>query len=380
MKATIVILLLVSVTESVLWFAPISSESLWPARMIAHELWPWLIALNLLGILLAIFRLRWTILFFAAGLAITVWPLAQIRDLENDVAGQWVRRDFSPETLRIPGTFGVFLRSFTAVDPDTPDLAAKALRPDILLYKAPDTAGREPLPIVVDIHGGSWQHENAETDRSFASHMAWRGYAVFSIDYRKAPAFQYPAQIEDVRAAIAWIAANAPYYGGDPTRMALVGRSSGAQLATLFAYTNEVTPVRGVVSYYGPADLADMYANPPKPDPIKLRAKLETFLGGTPEEVPAAYHDASPVSHLRANLPPTLLIQGADDDVVLPKFVRDMHQDLKESGSRSILVELPWSGHSFDAVYFGPGNILTLAYVESFLADVMSAAEPPVRE
>ena len=380
MKAIIVILLIVSLTESALWFAPISSELLWPARMIARELWPWLIAVNLLGILLAIFRLRWTILVFAAGLAITVWPLAQIRDLENDVADQWVHREFSPNALRVPGTFGVFARSFTAVDPQMPALTPNTIRSDILLYKAPDSAGREPLPVVIDIHGGSWQHENAETDATFSRYLAWKGYAVFSIDYRKAPAFKYPTQIEDVRNAIDWIAANAPYYGADPSRIALVGRSAGAQLAMLYGYTNEAIPIHGVVSYYGPTDLAKMYRNPPKPDPIKLRHKLTAYLGGTPDALPAAYSDASPVTHLKANLPPTLLIHGAGDHIVAPEFIREMHQKLKESGSRSILVELPWSDHSFDFVYFGPGNILALAYVEAFLTEVIPPNSQPIAE
>ena len=380
MKTLTFILLVLSLAETALWFVPISSELMWPAGMIVREIWPWAIAANVLGILFAIFRWRWAILVFAGGLAVTLWPLAQIRDLENDIADQWEHRGFSAASLHVPGTFGVLLRSFTDVDPVEPDIAPNTLRPDIYLYKSPDSVGLEPLPIVVNIHGGSWQHLDASADARFTSHLATEGYAVFSIDYSKAPIYQYPAQINDVRAAIDWIVANAPFYGADPTRIAVIGRSAGAQLALLYSYTNEAIPIRGVVSLYGPTDLMEMHRNPPSPDPIDVRAKLEAYLGGTPDDVPAAYRDASPIAHLKANLPPTLLIQGARDHVVEPGFTEEMHQRLKESGTRSVLIELPWSDHSFDSVYFGPGNILANAYIEAFLADIMPPNAQPIAE
>jgi acetyl esterase/lipase len=378
MKVFAAILLLLSVVGSVLWLVPIPNETLWPAGMVAHELWPWLMVANALGIAVSVFRRKWTVLIFAVGLTLTVRPLTQIHGVEDDVAGQWTTQRIASATPSVPNTVGLVWQSLSVIG--IPGVQPNVLQPDILLYKSPSSIGHEPLPIVIDIHGGSWQHENAATDASFSSYMAAKGYAVFSIDYRKAPQFHYPVQIDDVRAAVDWIYANAFSYGADPTRIALIGRSAGAQLALLDAYTSSVIPIRAVVSFYGPTDLAELYANPPRWDPIDVPGKLASFLGGSPDDAREAYRDASPVNHLKANLPPTLLIQGRRDRIVTSNQARDLHQRLTESGSRSVLVEIPWADHSFDFVYFGPGNLLALAYIERFLNDVLPEGAKPVPE
>ena len=378
MKFITAILLILSLAESVLWFVPIASENLWPANMIAHEVWPWLMLVNLLGVIVAGARKRATVAIFIIGLGITVWPLADISKMESDVATQWTSQSFSAQAPKVPNTSGVLRKSLAVIE--VAEVEPNQIQPNIYLFKSPSSVGHEPLPTLIDIHGGSWQHENALTDSTFASYMAAKGYAVFSIDYRKAPKYRYPVQIDDVRAAIDWIYANAFSYGADPRRIALVGRSAGGHLALLDAFTSEVIPIRGVVSFYGPADLAKLYDDPPRPDPVKVREELETFLGGKPADIPTTYRDASPINHLKADLPPTLLIQGGDDHTVPARHIRQFHQKLAESGSRSVLVEIPWSQHAFDFVYFGPGNVLALAYVEAFLKDVLPPASQPVPE
>ena len=112
------------------------------------------------------------------------------------------------------------------------------------IYRPP-TAG--PHPVLVQVYGGAWQRGSPDLDRSFASWFAARGYLVVSIDYRHAPAARWPAQIQDVRSALGWILAHSQEYEADPRRIALLGRSAGAQLALVAAYQGGPSLVRAVV-------------------------------------------------------------------------------------------------------------------------------------
>jgi acetyl esterase/lipase len=221
------------------------------------------------------------------------------------------------------------------------------------------------FPVVIQIYGGAWQSGEPADDTAFATRLAKDGYLVASIDYRHAPQSRWPAQIDDVRTAIDWVLAHASEYGGDPRHVALLGRSSGAQLALVAAYANPAR-IDAVVSFYGPTDLLEGWNEPPSPDPLPVRPVLEAFLGGTPADVKPLYEAASPVGYVSRRVPPTLLIYGARDHVVDVRFGRDLHQKLKAAGATSIYLELPWAEHAFDKVP-GLSAWVTRPYVERFL-------------
>ena len=212
----------------------------------------------------------------------------------------------------------------------------------------PNGDGR--FPAIVQIYGGAWQRGTPEDQSEFGRYLAARGYVVFAIDYRHAPEWKWPAQIADVRSALVWIREHAGDYDADVTRLALVGRSAGAQLALLAAYEPNAPRIRGVVSYYGPVDLAEGYRNPPKPDPLGVRAIEEALLGGTPDSVPGRYREASPITYVTRRLPPTLLVYGGRDHVVEARFGRMLHERLLATGTSSVFLEIPWAEHGFDAV------------------------------
>ena len=246
--------------------------------------------------------------------------------------------------------------------------AGRALTADI--YQ-PVLAGR--YPIVVQIYGGAWQRGSPGDDEVFARYFASHGYVVFAIDYRHAPAWQWPSQIEDVRRGIEWARERAPAYEGDPTRIALFGRSAGGQLALTAAYLDAAPTVAAVVSYYGATDLAEGWRAPPRPDPLRIRPILEAYLGGTPDEVPERYRAASPVTYASANAPPTLLVHGARDHIVEARFGRELHERLRAAGATSVLLEIPWAEHAFDAVPHGLSGQLALYYTERFLARTLGS-------
>lgn len=230
-------------------------------------------------------------------------------------------------------------------------------------------------PAVMQIYGGAWQRGAPGDDEPFAVYLAAHGYVVFAVDYRHAPEWRWPAQIEDVRAGLEWIHEHGAEYDADPSRLALLGRSAGAQLAMIAAYQPGARPVRAVVSYYGPVDLADGYRNPPAPDPLDVRTIEEAFLGGTPDTAADRYRDASPIAHVSGVAPPSLLIYGRRDHVVLSRFGARLDARLREAGATSVYLEIPWAEHAFDRIRNGPSGQLSLYYAERFLA--WALAEKP---
>jgi acetyl esterase/lipase len=243
-------------------------------------------------------------------------------------------------------------------EPDGQRLALTVYRPN----------GNGHFPAIVQIYGGAWQRGSPEDQSELGRYLAARGYVIFAIDYRHAPRWKWPAQIADVRAALAWIREHAANYNADLTRLALVGRSAGAQLALLAAYEPNAPRIRGVVAYYGPVDLAEGYRHPPKPDPLGVRAIEEALLGGTPDSVPGRYREASPITYVTRRLPPTLLVYGGHDHVVEARFGRLLHERLLATGTSSVFLEIPWAEHGFDAVPGGPSAQVSLYYTERFLA------------
>jgi acetyl esterase/lipase len=227
-------------------------------------------------------------------------------------------------------------------------------------------------PIVVQIYGGAWRGGEPTDFANFATWLTNAGYVVFAIDYRHAPAFRWRDQVADVDSALAWIRANAAQHGGDISRVVLLGRSAGAHLAMLSAYTEPPIPIRGIVSLYGPTDLLDSYRHPPAPDPLHIRGVEEAFIGGTPDEKPGDYAAASPITHVMRGMPPTLLIQGARDHIVEARYGRAMRDRLIAANVPVAYLEIPWAEHAFDEVFNGPSSQLALYYIERFLAFVTS--------
>ena len=243
----------------------------------------------------------------------------------------------------------------------------------------PPTAG--PHPAIVVVHGGSWRNgdkgeggiDPTITNRIFAA----RGYTVYDVQYRLVPQATFPAQLEDVRCALGFVRAQATADGTDPARTVVLGRSAGAHLALLAAYRASRDPVpagctppatvRGVIGLYGPTDVARAYAVPADPDLIAGSGAIAEFLGGTPATVPERYRLATPQAALDHPVPPTLLVHGAADQIVRPEHSRSLAGALAAAQAPVALVEIPWAGHGFDAVSWGPGGQIALAAMLRFL-------------
>jgi acetyl esterase/lipase len=136
----------------------------------------------------------------------------------------------------------------------------------------------------------------------------------------------------------------------------------------LAAYRPSALRVRAVVSYYGPADLIDAYRNPPRPDPLRVRELEEALIGGTPEQLPERYAEASPITYATRPLPPTLLIYGRRDHSVEAKYGARLGERLAATRTPVAYLEIPWAEHAFDEVFNGPSSQVALFYTERFLA------------
>ena len=243
------------------------------------------------------------------------------------------------------------------------------------LYRPMDESG--PAPLVMVIHGGSWNSGSSSQLPGMNRYLAAAGYGVAAINYRLAPTHRFPAPLEDIRRAIAFLDEHAERYGIDASRLALIGRSSGGHLALLAAYTLGLEPIRGVVALYPPTDMHWSWARPSPRRVMDSNAIIADFLGGTPEDVPENFDRASPIRFVRPESPQTLLIHGRKDVLVSPIQSRRLTAELVRSGVRHCYLELPWGNHGMDANLAGPSGQMTLYAVERFLASSLARREVP---
>ncbi|MEQ8462658.1 alpha/beta hydrolase fold domain-containing protein [Coleofasciculus sp. E1-EBD-02] len=357
-----------------------------PLAVAAPEASSWLLGVNAIALMLAIFNLQQGGLYNVAvigsllGLILSLLPLIQFPGANAQIAAQMQQvlgvedlatitpdalTPMRPQPFSLADTFrGIAIaevridRGIIFSQPDGVNLKLNVYRPL--------TVGK--YPAIITIYGGAWQVGTPDNNETFNRYMANQGYSVIAIDYRHAPQYHFPAQLEDVQAALSYIQSHAHELEIDTERIALMGRSAGAQLAAIAAYHLNTIPIRAVVNYYGPVDLKEGYHDLPFPDPLNIRAILRAFLAGTPDEVPELYQEASPIGYVKSNLPPTLLVYAGRDHIIKAKFGRQLYEQLKAAGNCAVWLEIPWAEHAFDAVFNGVSNQLALYYTERFLA------------
>jgi pimeloyl-ACP methyl ester carboxylesterase len=152
-------------------------------------------------------------------------------------------------------------------------------------------AGNKPCIIVV--HGGSWAGGDSRQLPELNGYLAAKGYNVASINYRLAPKYQTPTPVKDVEAAMAYLKKHADELHIDTNNFILLGRSAGAQIALLAAYTMHDPALKGVIDFYGPADMVWGYSVPSSPWIMDSRKVMENYIGGR-------------IARCRRNMPPAL--------------------------------------------------------------------------
>lgn len=214
-----------------------------------------------------------------------------------------------------------------------------------------------PTPLIVFVHGGSWRTGNKDScmpAKDFGSGTFMnRGYAVACINYRYSTEAIYPAQIQDVKASIRWLRANADTYNIYAGKIAIWGVSAGGHLAALAGTTSDITSydvgnnlqfsskVDAVVDYYGPTDLVDGNTGPG----TKTYENTLKLIGGDGSDFNVRAAAASPTTYVTSDDTPFHIVHGTKDSVVPIRQSHLMNNKLKESLVSSELIAITGAGH-----------------------------------
>ena len=212
------------------------------------------------------------------------------------------------------------------------------------------------MPAIIMIHGGAWRHGSKLTMLRHARRLARVGYVAVSIDYRLAPKYPWPAQIEDCQYAVKWIKHHAADYQIDPNRIGVYGYSAGGQLAALLGTTG------------APDDFAFSEQPADADDPIELLSPhvnavaiggapcdfswleedstaLKYWMGGDRKSLPEKYVQASPLTYVTPDDSPFYVFHGTKDWLVPIQSSEDFVEALKEKSVEAEFLAVKGLGH-----------------------------------
>ena len=207
-----------------------------------------------------------------------------------------------------------------------------------------------PQPTLIWIHGGGWTGGNKEGALFSLLPYMEMGWNVVNVEYRLARVSLAPAAVEDCLCALRWVIRNAKQYGFDTTKLVVSGGSAGGHLALTTAMTpasagldrqcpgTEELKIAAVVDWYGITDVADLLEG------ANTKTYAVQWLGSMPNRVDVAKR-VSPLTYVRAGLPPVISIQGDADPVVPYSHSVRLQEALKKAGVDGQLVTIPKGGH-----------------------------------
>ena len=251
------------------------------------------------------------------------------------------------------------------------DLVYKKIDARELHLDAFYTSDRKLLPVVVLIHGGGWKSGNKNQMHLMAQEIASKGYACFAIEYRLSPEAKYPAAILDVKSAIKFVKLNARKYNANPDKVAVLGCSSGGQMAALIGTTNGNSAFEDKKDLNGNASvqaIVDMDGILAFKHPESEEGKVAGFwLDGSYEEKPTAWEQASALTHASKNTPPILFINS--DMTRFHAGRDDMIAILKAQGVYSEVKKIHNAPHSF--WFFHPWFEQMITYTTNYLDTIL---------
>ena len=234
------------------------------------------------------------------------------------------------------------------VTPNVTYLVANNYDAKLDVYARTDTA--TPRPVLVYIHGGGWVGGTKES--AILGLMPWleMGWNVVNVEYRLGRVSLAPAAVEDCLCALRWVAANAKQYGFDTSKIVTSGGSAGGHLSLTTGMIPEsagldrecpgvpLPKVAGIVNWYGITDVNDLL------DGANRKSYAVQWLGSMPNRDDIARR-VSPLTYVRAALPPILTIHGDADPTVPYTHALRLQQALKEAGVPNQLHTVPGGKH-----------------------------------
>jgi acetyl esterase/lipase len=243
------------------------------------------------------------------------------------------------------------------------------------LYSSP---GSTPQPLAIWIHGGGWRLGSKDTWVN-PLFLATNGFTVASIEYRLSQEALFPAQIEDSKAAVRFLRANAATYNLDPNRFAAIGESAGGNLVSLLGTTGgskNLTDapdspvsdqVQAVIDLFGPADLSLQL--PPLSEEKNGTAPyyIHKLIGHTYDERPDLYLAGSPIHYISSTTPPFLILHGEGDPVCPVAQSLEFFAALQKAGISSALIVVPVSYHAGPAFWTAEKQQRMISFLQNAL-------------
>ena len=225
------------------------------------------------------------------------------------------------------------------------------------LYLPPDAPGAAPRPLVIWIHGGAWRAGSKQNPLPLRL-IPDAGYAIASVNYRLSQMAKFSAQIEDCKAAVRWLRANAKQYKLDASRFAVWGSSAGGHLAALLGTSDGKfdigenlqfsSGVQAVVDYFGPTDFMQMDGHALAGAPFRHDAPdspESQLLGGPLMENDLMAARANPIHYASRNDPPFLIVHGDKDPQVPLHQSQLLETALRKAGVDVTLYVVAGAGH-----------------------------------
>ena len=243
--------------------------------------------------------------------------------------------------------------------------------------------GRTGCPVLVQIHGGAWfSGKKDQQGQPLMRHLVRQGWVCVAPNYRLSPKASFPDHLIDVKTAIAWAREHIAEYGGDPSFICVTGGSAGGHLSALVGLTGNMpqfqpgfesvdtsvaacVPVYAVVDFLNTAEVRHgftlrLYNH------LMSRMLMKTRLA----DDDAGWRAASPLSHVRAELPPFFVVQGAQDTLVWREEPRWFVQQMRAAGNTVVgYAEVPYAQHAFD-IMVTRRSIHTVRAITAFLESV----------
>lgn len=237
--------------------------------------------------------------------------------------------------------------------------------------------GRQSRPAVVLWHGGGWGYGDRSLERDLARFLASMGYVTATASYRLwTDGATYPAAVQDALASVKFLRSKCREYGIDPDRIAAGGESAGGHLALMVglardhavfkddSYPGVRSDIQAVIDIYGPTDLVSVCEGG---GPV-VHYLCEGFMGCKAPESPESWREASPISHVRPDAPPVLILHGDRDSVVVYAQAVALAEALEKAGTKSRLVKVTGGKHAWGLHFNSVENQRTLPVIVDFLA------------
>jgi acetyl esterase len=316
---------------------------------------PWLVVASMAGAVLAL--IHWRVRRSRVGAVLAVLAAVTVAGASVIDARMIAAVEHAGADISLIPTFGIGVPKHAAPDDEATYGIFEGQPLRLAIFRP--TASR--APVLVYIHGGGWVAGDLTAHSTDLRWFAEQGWLVVSVDYTLSSADRHLWDVtqDQIGCALGWVVANAPRYGGDPSRLSVSGHSAGGNLAINTAYLSAAGQLRSscggtmpkvaaVSAVYPVVDPAGFYDNRDPALGGTSRGMVGSYTGGSPQQFPDRYASIASNAHISAGAPPTLIVVGEADHLVPVDGTYRFVERARAAGVDVELVTVPYADHVFD--------------------------------